>query len=103
MEKYLMMTPDQDVIYQYSDGRDLLSVTLMEREQYLRELDELVRTTQGIGSTEGVAAFDLLKAQAILFELSIIAENIESLIVQINGYAEKCGKPFVEITNIEPS
>ncbi len=93
---------DQDVHYQYSDGRDLLSATLMERELLLRELEELAKAPQGSGNTESIARFDLFRGQALLFELSVIADNIDSLIIQINGYAEKCGKPRVKITKTKP-
>ena len=93
---------DQDVHYQYSDGRDLLSATLMERELLLRELEELAKAPQGTGSTESIARFDVVRAQALLFELSIIADKIDSLIIQINKYAKKCGKPRVELKETKP-
>jgi hypothetical protein len=92
-----MTTLDQDILYQYSDGRDLLSAILMERDLLLRELEEMAQAPQGTVNTEHIVRFDLLGAQALLFDLSIITEKIDALMVEINGYAEKSGKPRVEI------
>ena len=92
-----MTTPAQDAYYQYSDGMRLLSETLTEREQLLRELEEVAKASQGQGSAEIITRFDVARAQTLLFELSIITEKIDSLVVLINIYAEKCGKPRLEI------
>ncbi len=86
----------QDIVYQYSDGRDLLSAFLIERSQLLRELEMLAR--QGQVSAEIITDFDLAKAQTLLFDLSLLTERIDDLVVQINDYAGRCGKPRVEIT-----
>jgi hypothetical protein len=93
-----MTTVEQDTIYQYQDGWDLLSAALMERRQLLRELEQLAKTPQGTESTDNVPDFPLLSAQALLFELSIIGENVNALIGEINRYAERCGKPRVQVT-----
>jgi hypothetical protein len=93
-----MTTPAQDADYQYSDGMKLLSGTLIEREQLLRELEDLAKAPQGKGSTEVITRFNLVRAQTILFDLSIMAEKIDLLVVQINSYAEQCGKPRVDTT-----
>ena len=71
-----MTTPAQDAYYQYSDGMKLLSETLTEREQLLRELEELAKAPQGQGSGEIIARFNLVRAQTILFDLSVIAEKL---------------------------
>ena len=92
-----MTTPAQDAYYQYSDGMRLLSETLTEREQLLRELEEVAKAPQGQDSSQIIIRFDVARAQTLLFELSIITEKIDSLVVLINSYAEKCGKPQVEI------
>ncbi len=95
-----MMTEDQDTIYQYLDGRELLHTTLIEREQLLRELEKLVQTPQEIGCPEKVARFPLMRAQTLLFEISVISEYIDSVIFEINCYAERCGKPRVQVVEI---
>jgi hypothetical protein len=92
-----MTTPAQDAYYQYSDGMRLLSETLTEREQLLRELEEVAKAPQGQDSSQIIIRFDVARAQTLLFELSIITEKIDSLVVLVNSYAEKCGKPQVEI------
>ena len=92
-----MTKPAQDAYYQYSDGMKLLSETLTEREQLLRELEEIAKAPQGQGRAEIITRFDVARAQTLLFELSITTEKIDSLVVLINTYAEKCGKPRVEI------
>jgi hypothetical protein len=92
-----MTTPAQDAYYQYSDGMRLLSETLTEREQLLRELEEVAKAPQGQDSSQIIIRFDVARAQTLLFELSIITEKIDSLVVLINTYAEKCGKPRVQI------
>ena len=92
-----MTTPAQDAYYQYSDGMRLLSETLTEREQLLRELEEVAKAPQGQDSSQIIIRFEVARAQTLLFELSIITEKIDSLVVLINSYAEKCGKPPVEI------
>jgi hypothetical protein len=45
-----------------------------------------------------VAEFPVMSAQALLYELSKIGENIDTLIGEINRYAERCGKPGVQVT-----
>jgi hypothetical protein len=93
-----MTTPAQDAYYQYSDGMKLLSEALVKREQLLRELEELAKAPQGRSSTERIARFNAVRAQILLFDLSVIAEKIDMLVVQINTYAEQCGQPRVETT-----
>ena len=92
-----MTLPDQDAVYQYADGRALLDTTLAERAQLLRELEKLARASQGIGSGEFIYRFDMTRAQTLLFELSVLTERMDSLIILINSYAEKSGKPKVEV------
>ncbi len=92
-----MMTVHQDTIYQYLDGWDLLGAALMERGQLLRELEQLAKAPQETSSAEHVAGFPLVSAQALLFELSVIGEDIDTLIFEINRYAETCGKPRVKV------
>jgi hypothetical protein len=93
-----MITTNQDLYYQYSDGKDLLSASIMEREQLLRELENLAKAPQGQGSSEIIVRFDVARAQTLLFELSVLTEKIDSLVVLINNYAEKGGLPRVEMT-----
>jgi|SRR6266508_10261 len=94
----LMTTPAQDAYYQYSDGMKLLSETLVEREQLLRELEHLAKAPQGKSSAEIIPRFNVVRAQLLLFDLSVIAEKIDMLVIQINTYADQCGQPRVEIT-----
>jgi hypothetical protein len=91
-----MTLPDQDASYQYVDGKELLRATLLERAQLLQELETLTKAPQGIGTSEIIHRFDMTRAQTLLFELSIVTERIDSLIILINNYAETCGKPRVE-------
>ena len=93
-----MTTPAQDAYYQYSDGMKLLSETLVVREQMLRELEGLAKAPQGRSSTEAIARFNVVRAQMLLFDLSVMDEKIDLLVIQINTYAEQCGQPRVEIT-----
>ena len=97
-----MTTVDQDTIYQYQDGWDLLGAAVMERRQLLRELEHLAKAPQATSGRERVAELPLVSAQALLFELSIIGENIDTLIGEINGYAERCGRPRVQVTGTKP-
>lgn len=90
-------TPHQDASHQYSHARDLLSAALIEREQALRELETLAKEPQGKDSRDDIIRFDTIRAQSLIFDLSRLTERIDSLIVLINGYAKKCGKPRVEI------
>jgi hypothetical protein len=93
-----MTLPEQDATYQYLDGRELLSAALTEREQLLQELETLAKAPRGTGREESILRFDMTRAQTLLFELSILTERIDSLIVLINLYAETCGKPKVEVS-----
>jgi len=93
--------PDQDIYYQYSDGRDLLSATLIERRELLEELEKLAEAPQEPRTDGSLTRFDITRGQTILYELSFVTERIDSLIVLINGYAEKCGQPSVEIRETE--
>ena len=92
-----MTIVEQDTIYQYLDGRDLLNATLTLRGQLLQRLEQMAKDTQGTRCSTRVAGFPVISAQGILFELSIISENIDILIGEINCYAERCGKPRIEI------
>ena len=98
-----MITPDQDTIYQYQDGWDLLGAALTERGQLLRELEHLAKAPQGSVGMPHIAEFPLVSAQALLFELSVIGEDINTLIAEINRYAERCGKPPVQVTEPKPN
>ena len=60
-------TPYQDVSHQYSDGRDLLSAALIEREEGLRELKALAKEPQGKGSGDNIIRFDAIRAQTLIF------------------------------------
>jgi hypothetical protein len=92
----------QDTIYQYLDGKDLLHVTLTERQRLLQELGQLAIAHLEASRPETVMAFPLVRAQTLLFELSVISEYIDALIVEVNSYAERCGKPRVERIETEP-
>ena len=92
-----MTTADQDTIYQYQDGWDLLGAAVMVRGQLLRELEHLVKVPQEASRIESIAEFRVGTAQALLFELSVIGDDIATLIREINHYAERCGKPRVEV------
>ena len=92
-----MMTIDQDTIYQYHDGWHLLHGAIVERGQLLQELEQLAKASQTTYIMEGVAEFPLIRAQALLFELSVIGEHIDALIREVNRYAERCGKPGVPV------
>lgn len=97
----MITTPDQDIYYQYSDGKDLLSASLIERRQLLEELENLANAPQELRTDGSIARFDVTRGQTLLYELSFISERIDSLIVLINNYAEKCGEPRVEIRETE--
>jgi len=90
------MAQNEDIYYQYSDGKSLLHATVVERDQLLRELEAVARAPQGTGEGQKLVRFDVAGAQSLLFELSIKAERIDSLIIQINSYAERCGMPLVD-------
>ena len=98
----VITTPDQDIYYQYSDGRDLLSATLIERRQLLQELETLASVPQETRTDGAITRFDMTRGQTLLYELSFVTDRIDSLIVLINGYAEKCDKPRVGITETKP-
>ena len=91
---------DQDIIYQYSDGRELLSESLAQRKQLLKQIEQIARVYQECTSVENVPGFPLGRVQALLFELSVIGEYIDTLIAEINSYAERCGKPRVYRTDM---
>src|SRR5690349_20783128 len=92
-----MMTIQQDTIVQYIDGKNLLHATLSERGGLLQELEQLAKTHQEASKPGKVVAFPLVHAQTLLFELSVIGEYIDILLVEINTYAERCGKPRIEL------
>jgi len=91
-----LTTPDQDLYYQYSDGRDLLAVTLVEREHLLRELVDLAIAARGISSARTIPRFDVARAQILLYRLSVADETIDSLVEIVNDYAERGGFMPVE-------
>ena len=88
---------EQDTIYQYVDGRALLNATIQERGQVLRKLEQLTKLSQKPHTPGKVVQFPLARAQTLLFELSVINECIDTLILEINCYADRCGKPRIEV------
>ncbi len=95
-----MTTPDQDLYFQYSDGQDLLAVTLVEREHLLRELGALTTAAQGISSGWWrITRFDVAHAQSLLYRLSAVTDAIDSLIEIINDYAGGMSRDKTEIEN----
>jgi len=96
-----MTTPAQDAYYQYSDGMKLLSETMVERDRMLQKLEVLAKAPQGRSSAELILRFNVVRAQMLLFDLSVNAEKIDALVIQINTYAEQCGQPGVGINPVE--
>lgn len=92
-----MTTVEQDTIHQYLDGRDLLRASLTERGHLLHELEKLARAPQTTSSAANIIKFPLVRAQALLFELSLIGEHVDTLISEINSYAERCGQPPIQV------
>ena len=92
-----MTMVNQDTIYQYLDGKVILSDALIEREKLLQKLEHLAKAPQYISDPENVAGFPVVRAQALLFELCVIGEYIDTLVAEINRYAVRCGKPRVNI------
>ena len=98
----MLNTIEQDTIYQYVDGRDLLQATLTERGELLQKLEALTKAYQENGSSEMVVEFPLMHAQTLLFEVAVTSESIHTLIVEINRYANQCDKPRVQVTREKP-
>ena len=98
----MITTLDQDIDYQYSDGRDLLSATLIERRQLLQQLENLASAPQETQTDGTITRFDITRGQTLIYELSFVTERIDTLIMLINGYAEKCGKPRVNMVETKP-
>ena len=93
------MSPDQDAYHQYVDGRELLRISMMERGKRLHELADLTNIPKGIETANTIIGFDQMRAQTLLYELSILSERIESLVMLINEYAKLSGEPPIEITS----
>ena len=87
--------PGQALSDQYTDDRNLLSITIVERDQLLQELETQAHAPQGKGTLEQFTQFDIRKAQSLLFELAVKVKKIDYLIVHINSYAERGGMPLV--------
>ena len=97
-----MVAIDLEKLYQYSDGRDLLSDTLMEHERLLWELEHLAKEPQRDGNSDIANRLNLIKAQILLFERLIIGKKIDSLVVLVSHYAEIISKQCVEGTKANP-
>jgi hypothetical protein len=89
---------DLDKIYQYSDGEDFLSATLLEHERLLWELEYLAKETPSDSTSDITNRVNLIKAQILLFERLLIGEKIDALVVLVNHYAELLSPPHMEIT-----
>ena len=96
-----MVAIDLEKLYQYSDGRDLLSDTLMEHERLLWELEHLAKEPQRDGNSDIANRLNLIKAQILLFERLIIGKKIDSLVMLSNHYAEVLSEPRTEILEIK--
>lgn len=90
-------TIDRDTIDQYLDGKQLLRETLIERKQLLQKLEQMAKAPQWSAGSESIAGFPIARAQALLYELYVIGEYIDTLIVEINSYADRSGKPRVNV------
>ena len=97
---YPLTTIEQDTITQYVDGKTLLCSILTERARLLQTLEQLAQAPQGQTSSENVAEFPLIRAQTLLYELSMIGEDIGMLVFEINQYATRCGKPPVQLIDM---
>jgi len=84
---------DLDKIYQYSDGEDFLSATLVEHERLLWELEYRAKEPQGDASSDILNTLNLVKAQILLLERLMIGENVDSLVVLVKHYTEILSKP----------
>ena len=93
---------DLDKLYQYSDGEDFLSATLVEHERLLWELEYLAREPQGDGSSDITDRLNLIKAQILLFERLMIGKRIDSLVVLVKHYAEILSEPRFEMRKVGP-
>jgi len=96
-----MTISHSDAYYQYVDGKKLLSTTLLERERLLHQLEKLAKAPQKSTVKSGIIRFDLAKAQELLYELSLLRENIDSLVSEINRYAKQCDLPSIERIELE--
>jgi hypothetical protein len=97
-----MVAFDLEKIYQYSDGRDLLSATLVEHERLLWELEHLAKQPGREGHSDITNRLNLVKAQILLFEPLMIGQKIDSLVALVNHYAEILSKPHMEIRKAPP-
>jgi hypothetical protein len=97
-----MLAFDLDKIFQYSDGRDLLSATLVEHERLLWELEHLTKEARREAESDITNRLNLIKTQVLLFERLMIGERIESLVVLVNHYAEILSNPSMEIRKATP-
>ena len=88
---------DLDKIYQYSDGEDFLSATLVEHERLLWELEYLAKEPPEEGNSDIANRLNLIKVQVLLFERLMIGEEIDSLVVLVNHYAEVISAPHMEM------
>jgi hypothetical protein len=88
-------TPEQDLHLQYTNHVNLLRAAIAERDHLLQELAAVAQAPQGKGTLERFVRFDIETAQTLLFKLSILVNRIDTLIVQINSYAERCSLPLV--------
>ena len=93
---------DLDKIYQYSDGEDFLSATLVEHERLLWELEYLAKESSDDSNSDMTDRLNLIKAQILLFERLMIGKSVDSLVVLINHYAEMISKPPQEIRKVTP-
>lgn len=95
-----MVAFDLDNIYQYPDGEDFLSATLVEHERLLWELEYLAKEPPDDSNADITDRLNLIKAQILLFERLMIGERIDSLVVLVNHYAEILSKPHMEIRKV---
>ena len=92
-----MMTIEQDTIYQYWDGRDLLKAILAERVQLLQNLEQLVKASLVSSHPEEVVGFPIVQAQTVLYKLAMIGDDIYTLVGEINRYAARTGNPRIKM------
>ena len=97
-----MVAIDLDKIYQFSDGRELLSDSLLEHERLLWELEHLAKEPQRDINPDITNRLNLIKAQILLFERLMIGKKIDSLVVLINYYAEIISKPREKVRKANP-
>lgn len=95
------MAQNDEVLEKYREGKANLDQLLQERRGLLERFRVLIGHARDLSTSDTIIKFDVVKAQDLCTALTDVETRIDSLIADVNAYAEKCGKDPIQVQTID--